>query len=142
MRARKRYGRKILQYGYVASRAAYCDWLKQGAIVVSTAQQENFGISVVEAVRFGCFPLLPERLAYPEVIPAHFHPHVLYKDQDDLIARLLRLIERFDEYQDQRGRLAAAMGRFAWNNVIDAYDEMLEALARMPHGASGTFPFI
>jgi len=132
IRARERYGEKILQYGYVTSRAAYIDWLKQGAIVVSTAQQENFGISVVEAVRFGCFPLLPERLAYPEVIPEHFHPHVLYRDQGDLVTRLCRLITHYTDFQDLRIRLAKAMGRYAWDNVIDSYDSMLETLAQMP----------
>jgi glycosyltransferase involved in cell wall biosynthesis len=129
--ARERYGSKILQYGYVTSRAAYIDWLKQGAIVVSTAQQENFGISVVEAIRFGCFPLLPARLAYPEVIPEHFHPHVLYRDQGDLINKLRRLISHFADYQDLRINLAKAMGRYAWDNVIDSYDRMLESLAQL-----------
>jgi len=132
IRARKRYGEKILQYGYVDSRAVYIDWLKQGAIVVSTAQQENFGISVVEAVRFGCFPLLPARLAYPEVIPARFHPHVLYRDQDDLVTKLRRLISHYADFQDLRIRLARAMGRFAWDNVIDNYDSTLETLAQLP----------
>lgn len=131
IQARERYGSKILQYGYVTSRAAYIDWLKQGAIVVSTAQQENFGISVVEAIRFGCFPLLPARLAYPEVIPEHFHPHVLYRDQGDLIAKLARLINHFADSQDLRINLAKAMGRFAWDNVIESYDSMLASLAQL-----------
>jgi glycosyltransferase involved in cell wall biosynthesis len=131
IQARERYGSKILQYGYVTSRAAYIEWLKQGAIVVSTAQQENFGISVVEAIRFGCFPLLPARLAYPEVIPEYFHPHVLYRDQGDLITKLGRLINHFADFQDHRISLAKAMGRYAWDNVIDSYDHMLESLAQL-----------
>ena len=129
-RARQRYGRQILRDGYEASRATYIDWLKRGSIVISTAQQENFGISIVEAVRFGCFPLLPKRLAYPEVIPEPFHPQVLYQDQEDLIARLHRLIQRFEDYQESRFRLAQAMARYAWGNMIDRYDALLESLAR------------
>jgi glycosyltransferase involved in cell wall biosynthesis len=131
MRARKRYGRRILQYGHVASRAAYVDWLKQGAITISTAQQENFGISVVEAVRFGCYPLLPKRLAYPEVIPENFHPHVLYQDQEDLIARLQCLLSRFEDHHVLRCQLAEAMGGYAWEAMIDRYDALLESLAQM-----------
>ena len=130
IRARERYGRRLLQYGFVPSRSAYIDWLKQGAIVVSTAHQENFGIAVVEAVRLGCFPLLPKRLAYPEVIPEFFHPHVLYQDHEDLIARLCRLIKGFDGYRETRYQLAQAMGRYAWANVIDAFDDTLESLVR------------
>ena len=128
-RARERYGDKVLQYGYVASRAAYIDWLKQGAIVVSTAQQENFGIAVVEAVRFGCFPLLPARLAYPEIIPAHCHPHALYHDQEELVTKLRRLIDHYTDFQEPRIDLANVMRRYAWDNVIADYDCLLETLA-------------
>ncbi len=131
IRARERYKDKILHYGYVASRAAYLDWLKQGAIVVSTAQQENFGISVVEAVRSGCFPLLPASLAYPEVIPEQFHPHVLYHDLDDLVIRLHRLVNHYADYQAIRFNLAKAMERYAWNNVIERYDSLLESLVHV-----------
>ena len=131
IRARERYGARLLRYGYVPSRTAYIDWLKRGAIVVSTAQQENFGIAVVEAVRFGCLPLLPARLAYPEVIPERFHPHVLYQDQEELNARLHRLITRRADCDRLRADLIEAMGRYAWPAVIDAYDETLDALAAL-----------
>ena len=51
--ARDRYGERIVQYGYVESREEYTKWLKRGSIVISTACQENFGISVVEAMAAG-----------------------------------------------------------------------------------------
>ena len=69
LNARERLGDRVVQYGYVKSRDDYLGWLKQGSLVVSTALQENFGIATVEAIRYGCLPLLPNRLAYPEVIP-------------------------------------------------------------------------
>jgi glycosyltransferase involved in cell wall biosynthesis len=75
LRARSRYGRRIIQYGYVESRQEYIQWLQRGDIVISTATQENFGISIVEAIRCGCLPLLPARLAYPESIPDECHSH-------------------------------------------------------------------
>ena len=49
--ARDRYGDRIVQYGYAASREAYIAWLKRGFVAVSTAIQENFGIAMVEAMR-------------------------------------------------------------------------------------------
>lgn len=129
IRARERYGSRILHYGYVPSRTAYVGWLERGDVVVSTARQENFGIAVVEAVRYGCLPLLPGRLAYPEIIPERFHPHVLYQDQDELNARLHRLITGWPDQEDLRADLSRAMCRYAWPNVIDAYDETLDLLA-------------
>jgi len=132
MRARSRYGRRIVQYGYVESREEYIKWLQRGSIVISTAEQENFGIAVVEAIRCGCVPLLPARLAYPEIIPDDFHLRVLYGDTKDLVRKLSRLIGDYPEFGDTRSRLSRAMDRFAWANLIDRYDEELESLARGP----------
>ena len=67
---------RIIHCGFVESRDEYAQLLAQGDIVVSTAKHEFYGISVIEAVRAGCIPLLPERLSYPELFPAQY----LYKD--------------------------------------------------------------
>jgi glycosyltransferase involved in cell wall biosynthesis len=128
IRARSRYGARIVQYGYVESRQEYMKWLQRGAIVISTATQENFGISVVEAIRHGCLPLLPARLAYPEIIPDEFHSRVLYRNQIELVQKLSHLIKDYGQYRDLRRRLSKAMGRFAWGNLIHRYDEELEKL--------------
>jgi len=127
--ARRRYGERIVQYGYVESRRQYLEWLSQGAIVVSTSQQENFGISVVEAIRCGCLPLLPARLAYPEIIADRHHSEVLYHDRRDLVAKLVDRITNGSDYLDLRLALSREMGRFAWDNTIDQYDHELVALA-------------
>jgi glycosyltransferase involved in cell wall biosynthesis len=134
-RARERYGKRIVQYGYIQSREEYIQWLQRGAIVISTARQENFGIAVVEAIRFGCVPLLPNRLAYPEIIPPQYHLAVFYKDTSDLVQKLTRLISHYGEYQELRGRLSAHMAQFAWQNLIDRYDEELEKLTRLTDGS-------
>ena len=130
--ARGRYGGRIVHYGYVESREEYIEWLRRGSIVISTAQQENFGISVVEAIRYGCVPLLPARLVYPEIIPDAFHSRVLYKDTDELVEMLIELITQYSGFQELRRKLSTAMGKFAWENLIDRYDEELEKLAHMP----------
>jgi glycosyltransferase involved in cell wall biosynthesis len=119
--ARDRYGDRIMQYGYVESREEYIEWLQRGSIVVSTAAQENFGIAVIEAVRCGCIPLLPARLAYPEIIPQEFHNRVLYRNQKDLVQKLSRLIRDYSEFKEIRSRLSEAMARFAWENLIERY---------------------
>jgi glycosyltransferase involved in cell wall biosynthesis len=129
MGARDRYGGRIVQYGFVESRQEYIKWLKRGSIVISTAQQENFGISVVEAIRHGCVPLLPDRLAYPEIIPPSFHSRVLYKDLNELVEKLTRVIKNYSGFQELRRDLSTQMGRFAWENIAGRYDEELEKLA-------------
>jgi glycosyltransferase involved in cell wall biosynthesis len=136
--ARRRWGRSIEQYGYVSSRERYLSWLKRGGIVVSTAEQENFGISVVEAIRHGCFPLLPRKLSYPELIPNEFHDDVLFGDRRQLAGKLSRLLaglRRADPALLAKTRaLALSMNRFSWHNLIGSYDRELDRLSRLQPG--------
>jgi glycosyltransferase involved in cell wall biosynthesis len=73
-----------VHWGYLPTRADYVALLSQADLVISTAEHEFFGISVLEAICAGAFPLLPNRLSYPELIPAELHPACLYADEDDL----------------------------------------------------------
>ncbi len=117
-----------MQYGYLEDRAAYEQLLLAGDIVVSTSVQENFGISVVEAVAAGCIPLLPRRLSYPEVIPGEYHATCLYDSNQELVSGLRRLLR--DGVPPAPG-LREAMGRYAWESLAPGYDAELEALAAL-----------
>jgi glycosyltransferase involved in cell wall biosynthesis len=127
--AREKFGERIVQYGYEVSKKKYHNWLKQGLIVVSTAIQENFGISIVEAVRYGCYPLLPNSLSYPELIPEKYHADCLYNIQEELVAKLSTILAAPKEYMDKRGGLASHMEKYSWELVIDKYDKELEELS-------------
>jgi glycosyltransferase involved in cell wall biosynthesis len=127
--ARDRYGDRIVQYGWVESRAEYLGWLGRGDIVVSTAEQENFGMAVVEAIRMGCRPLLPRRLSYPEILPERVHAACLYEDQDDLLGRLSGSLSGTLPGIDY-GDLAESMDRYAWPRVIGDFDRALDVISR------------
>jgi glycosyltransferase involved in cell wall biosynthesis len=120
--------KRLVQYGRVPSRQEYYQWLDRGDIVISTAFQENFGISVVEAVWHGCLPLLPHRLSYPEILPDGFHHDCLYSDQDDLENKLAALLTHLDQHEERRRDLAMAMSMFAWEKRIGQFDEELAQL--------------
>ncbi len=129
IKAKTRFKDKIVHYGYVESKREYIKWLKKGTAVISTARQENFGISMVEAVRFGCLPLLPNRLSYPEILPKEFHSQFLYHSQDDLVEKLSRILSYPDRYRIHRTVLSDMMARHAWENRIQEYDHVLTCLA-------------
>lgn len=122
---------KIVQFGYVPSRAEYIRWLKQGSIVISTAIQENFGMSVIEAMIAGCLPLLPDRLSYPEILPEPFHDQFLYKNKYDLIEKLAGIISDVTACEDTRKDLVREMQSFLWENVAASYDRELEKIAML-----------
>ena len=136
-RALKRHGDRILRFGYVPSREAYLDWLRRGTVVVSTALQENFGLAVVEAVRSGCLPLLPDRLSYPELIPAAYHSTCLYRDQGDLVDKLSEVVTAPDGFAAARRGLSESMARFSWDRRIGEFDRVLDELAP---GKPSSFP--
>ena len=136
IRAREILKDRIVAFGYVASRNDYIRWLKRGTVVVSTAIQENFGMSVIEAVIMGCFPLLPNRLSYPEIIPEAFHPHCLYKNRNDLSEKLARIIEDVQGLAGIQAGLSEKMQSFLWENVVADFDR---ALDRLVSGLTLTF---
>ena len=75
---------KLVYYGY-ANFDTYRSLLWQADIVVSTAFQEFFGISIAEAIYCQAFPILPRRLSYPELLPVKFHDICLYDEQCGII---------------------------------------------------------
>ncbi|WP_300462213.1 DUF3524 domain-containing protein [Desulfobacula sp.] len=130
--AREQFKEEIVVCGYVESREAYQSWLNKGAIVVSCANQENFGIAVVEAVRFGCIPVLPDRLSYPEIMPKAVHPQVLYQTKEDLVAKLADRLLNYEKYLPLQKRLSREMAQFSWQTIINQYDNALKNLKTYP----------
>ncbi len=130
IKAEKKFKEKILQFGYVPLREEYEKWLKRGAIIISTAIQENFGISVIEAILMGSVPLLPDRLSYPEILPEEFHEYFLYKNKQDLVKKLFLIISDYKQYEEIQSRLIKKMKFFLWENVIGKYNKALERLVK------------
>jgi glycosyltransferase involved in cell wall biosynthesis len=81
-------GDRLVHVGEPASRAEYAALLASADIAVSTAANEFFGLAMIEASYAGCFPLVPDRLAYPEIYPTEFR----YGHADALVAKLRSLI--------------------------------------------------
>lgn len=126
--ARERYGKRIVRYGYEPARKAYEAWLKEGRVVISTANQENFGISMVEAISAGCIPLLPRRLSYPEIIPESYHDDFLYGNQEDLVEKLARVLTGRGGFRKKAEALSRETKCFSWHRMISRYDHELKYL--------------
>lgn len=55
------------QWGFLDNAVAYRQLLGTSDIVLSTASHDFQGIAIMEAVALGCLPVVPDRLAYPEI---------------------------------------------------------------------------
>jgi glycosyltransferase involved in cell wall biosynthesis len=122
--AQARLGDAVVHWGFLPNRAAYLDLLGQADLVVSTAIHEFFGISIMEAIAAGAFPLLPNRLSYPELVPADLHPACLYEDEADLLTKArLRLQAPRPAPPSLQDHVIAS---FDWQHVASQYDACIE----------------
>jgi len=122
--AEKRLKERIIHFGYAEDYEVYKRMLNRGDIVISTSFQENFGISVVEAIGSGNFPLLPDRLSYREIIPEEFHKLCIYKNRNDLLKKLRKLIRHYDPRLVHR--LVEKNKKFGWDKIILQFDNYLD----------------
>jgi len=77
-------GSRLVHCDEPATRAEYAILLASADVAVSTAVNEFFGLSMIEACYAGATPLVPDRLAYPEL----YGPEYRYDGPDELVARL------------------------------------------------------
>lgn len=122
--ARDTFGDRIVHFGYATSEQ-YQALLQRSDIVISTAIHEFFGIATVEAIYAGCCPLLPNRLAYPELIPNDWHDTVIYKNFGDALRRLNKWLTNGIPPIDD---LRKSMTQFDWLQMATVYDTMFEEM--------------
>lgn len=125
----------VERWGYQESRAEYETALLETDVIVSTADHEFFGIGVVEAIAAGALPVLPRRLAYPEILseidPSDEELFFYDGSTAELAERLTLLAERAEannlwHADPQRG--VRAVQRFTWPNRAPSLDEALRTL--------------
>ncbi len=90
--AQERLKGRIVQFGPVASRKEYAAWLHRADVLPVTSQQDFFGISLVEALYCEVYPLLPNRLVFPEHLPQELHQTHLYHTNNELFEKLKALL--------------------------------------------------
>jgi hypothetical protein len=103
--------------GYVDSFKDYAEWLWKANILPVTSNQDFFGGSVVEAIYCNCFPLLPNRLAYPEHLPVS--DDMFFNNFEELCVRLKNLIINFQDLNN----VSRYIRKYDWNILIDKYDK-------------------
>ena len=116
----ERLKHRLIHFGYAEERTTYLELLKQGTLIISTASHEFYGLSVIEAVRAGCRPLLPKRLSYPEL----FAPEYLYDDDQSFKERLRQVLGENSGPLPPDKRIELTE-KFSWPVVGKLYEKWL-----------------
>lgn len=114
-------GGRLVHIGAPESRSDYAALLASADVAVSTAENEFFGLAMIEAAYAGCFPLVPDRLAYPELYPAHMR----YGSAEELATRLRSLVVE----RPTPGQGRALAEPYTIGALAPAYAAVLERLA-------------
>lgn len=125
--ALRQLGRRVIHVGH-ADLPTYRRLLWQADITLSTAHHEFFGISLLEAIYCQTFPLLPQRLSYPELIPAKFHEACLYADEAELAQKLSWALTHRAEIGEMAKGLATAVAHYSWQQTAPLYDTQMNKI--------------
>lgn len=116
-------GDKVVAFGYAESFEEYAAWLAQADLLPVTSNQDFFGGSVVEAIYCGCYPILPNRLAYPEHLPIEYNA-VLYDTFQELLWKTKWAIANIKEIRNYD--LSYQVKKYDWRYMIPQYDQVFE----------------
>jgi glycosyltransferase involved in cell wall biosynthesis len=125
--AQKILSHRIDHFGYIPCYNQYLQLLADSDIVISTAIHEFFGLSVLEAIAARCYPLLPNRLSYPELIPEDLHLQHIYQSKQDLAGKLQVLLQ--DGVPPISTRMTESVRKYSWDVLIDQYDDGFEKIS-------------
>lgn len=117
------FGQQLVQFGYEPSAERYHQWLASADVVLSTALHEFQGLAVLEAMAAGCIPVLPNRLAYPELAESQF----LFEGQSQSVciqaASAVDLIQALTQT-----RPTVAVPDLRWSTLATDYQRCIESV--------------
>lgn len=120
--AKETLSEEIIHWGFADTFEEYAKWLWKADILPVTSKQDFFGGSVVEAMYCNCFPLLPNRLAYPEHLSEEMRKICLF-EEGELLEKLEALISNIDQTRKQK--FQSLVKKYDWGEVIRKYDVQL-----------------
>ena len=115
-------GNRCLHWGFAESESEYWQWLSKGTVAPVDPRQEYFGIAVVEAMRCGVIPWVPEQHAYTETMPPR-HPYLNHERWTEAMRN-----RRWATWPVAPSVYADHALRYDWTSLSGRYNEALDAL--------------
>jgi len=133
--AREFFSDEIDHFGFLNNREDFIAALSNADLIVSTADHEFFGISVIEAIAAGAYPVLPRRLAYPEIITAidseqsdQYFYEGNAKNLGEKLSQLTLAVQEGALENDRTVRSQKTANLFSWQSLAQKSDRELESL--------------
>ncbi len=113
----KNFKKELIHCGYVETRKEYCNLLSKATHVPVTSMHDFFGLSVAEAMSYGCLPILPNHQAYPE--------HLLGNEKSGIIYNFPNAFYEALENSVSSSKIAFVKDDFIFENVIKKWTSLL-----------------
>jgi len=121
--AHEKLNKKIIHFGYCESFNDYAQWLWKSDIQPVTNIQDFFGTSIMEAVYCNTYPLLPNRLTYPELLTEEYQLEHIYMNDTDLLIKLKDAILNISKIRKMK--FSAISKPYDWSTMVSVYDQLL-----------------
>jgi glycosyltransferase involved in cell wall biosynthesis len=120
-------GDKVLQHGLLQG-AEYTQALRRADVIVACSQNEPLGVSLLEGLYMGCWPILPALGSFPTLLPLEHHDLFYDGSRAALIQRLREVA--LHPHRAYRPALQTLASAYDWPNLVQIYDQTFENLKR------------
>jgi len=125
------FANEIVHWGFLPSQQDYLSVLRETDLFVSTAIHEFFGIAAAEAIASGNLSLLPNRLAYPELLGNPTNSQLLYDGTVQGLTDHIVALTSVSTFAQQASDEAVLVQRtltenLPWSILANEYDGWLE----------------
>ena len=93
-----------------------------------SSNQDFFGGSVVEAIYCNCYPIVPNRLAYPEHIPKAQRIHHIYNSKGEFYQILKSAISNLEHIRESK--YSNFVARYDWSILAPQYDSIFQEMMK------------
>jgi len=113
---------EIVALGYLPYKD-YIGFLSHSDLLPVTSRHDFFGISIMEALAYGARPLLPKRLAYPDLYRLKDYPELFYDNEKELYNSLALLLT--NNKTQNCSTYSHLSQQFLWKNIIESFDSLM-----------------
>ena len=82
----------------------------------------------MEAIYCNTWPILPNRLTYPELIPQNLHNSHLYNNKDELTKKLMWALDNISTVRKRK--LRSISQPYDWKSMAPVYDKTMDKIRK------------